>query len=164
MNPEDIPLRDLHLPADIGWWPLAPGWWVGIAFVAVLLAFAAWRAFSSWRRNAARRLALKRFAAIRDAFEQGEDAVTLGIALSELLRRSALAYAPRADAAGLTGDAWLAWLDRGLPERPFSAGPGRLLESLPYMNPARVDNDTDVAGLIRAVRLRLSRPFPEVAA
>ena len=34
MDPEQIPLRDLHLPEAIGWWPLAPGWWVVIALVA----------------------------------------------------------------------------------------------------------------------------------
>ena len=31
MDPEQIPLRDLHLPEAVGWWPLAPGWWVLIA-------------------------------------------------------------------------------------------------------------------------------------
>ena len=30
MDPEQIPLRDLHLPEAIGLWPLAPGWWVTI--------------------------------------------------------------------------------------------------------------------------------------
>ena len=34
MDPEQIPLRDLHLPEAIGWWPLAPGWWVVVALVA----------------------------------------------------------------------------------------------------------------------------------
>ena len=40
MDPEQIPLRALHLPDAIGWWPLAPGWWVviGLAVLGVLLA------------------------------------------------------------------------------------------------------------------------------
>ena len=32
MDPDQIPLRDLHLPEAIGWWPPAPGWW----FLALL--------------------------------------------------------------------------------------------------------------------------------
>ena len=31
MDPDQLPLRDLHLPEAVGWWPLAPGWWVLIA-------------------------------------------------------------------------------------------------------------------------------------
>jgi hypothetical protein len=27
--------------------------------------------------------------------------------------------------AGLTGDAWLAWLDRGLDDKPFTRGSGK---------------------------------------
>ena len=38
MDPEQIPLRDLHLPEAIGWWPLAPGWWILIAIALVGLA------------------------------------------------------------------------------------------------------------------------------
>ena len=35
MDPTQIPLRDLHLPDAIGWWPLAPGWWIVIAVLAI---------------------------------------------------------------------------------------------------------------------------------
>ena len=38
MQETPLPLRDLHLPAEVGWWPLAPGWWVLIAIVAALAA------------------------------------------------------------------------------------------------------------------------------
>ncbi|MGH8222486.1 MAG: DUF4381 family protein, partial [Woeseiaceae bacterium] len=38
MDPQQIPLRDLHLPEAVGWWPPAPGWWLLIALaVAALL-------------------------------------------------------------------------------------------------------------------------------
>ena len=35
MDPTQLPLRDLHLPETIGWWPLAPGWWFAIAALVV---------------------------------------------------------------------------------------------------------------------------------
>jgi hypothetical protein len=71
-----------------------------------------------------------------------------------------LAYSPRDVVAGLTGENWLQWLDRGLDGKPFSEGAGRILESLPYMNPDRVDDDTDIRGLIAAVRCRLQQRLP----
>lgn len=159
MNPEDLPLRDLHLPEVGGWWPLAPGWWVLIALVAVAAGWLLWKQFRRWQANAARRNALRQVALIRREFNEGADAALLGKQLSELLRRGMLAYAPRGEVAGLTGDNWLHWLDQGLEDRPFTEGAGRVLESLPYMNPASLDLDTDVAGLIDAVALRLKRPL-----
>ena len=114
MNPEDLPLRDLHLPEMTSWWPPAPGWW----FIAALALFAMTvlirRAYRRWRHNEARRLALRRLSGIKAEFEQGSSAVSLGKALSELTRRAMLAYSPREAVAGLTGDAWLEWLDQGL--------------------------------------------------
>ena len=80
--------------------------------------------------------------------------------MSELLRRSMLAYAPRGEVAGLTGDAWLAWLDSGLDDKPFTNGPGKNLETLPYQRPEKVADEADVSGLIEAVHQRLKTPLP----
>ena len=164
MNPEELPLRDLHLPDMTSWWPVAPGWSLLAVLVVIGLALLIRRAFIKWRNNKPRRLALQRLRIISAEFEQGASAAVLGKELSELTRRAMLAYASRDTVAGLTGDEWLEWLDRGLDEKPFSEGAGRILESLPYMNPEQVDNDTDVRGLISAVRSRLHKPLPEARA
>ena len=34
-----LPLRDLHLPEPVGWWPPAPGWWILLLLVTTLLAY-----------------------------------------------------------------------------------------------------------------------------
>lgn len=159
MNPEELPLRDLHLPAMTGWWPLAPGWWVLIALLAAGVVWLLLRAWRRWRFNAPRRFALRRLGEIRAEFEHGADAVVLGKELSELLRRAMLAYAPRQVVAGLTGKHWLGWLDQGMEDRPFSEGAGGLLESLPYLNPESVDMDTDLDGLFDAIGRRLQTPL-----
>lgn len=164
MDPEQIPLRDLHLPAEIGWWPLAPGWWFLLAVTVGLLVWYAWLEFLKWRANRARRIALSELTAIRREYEQSGDGVRLARDLSALLRRALLAYAPRKDVAGLTGEHWLAWLDRGLDEPVFENGAGRLIGSLPYRDPETMRNDADVEALIDAVRVRLRTPLPEVAA
>ena len=164
MDPDLLPLRDLHLPEAVGWWPLAPGWWVLIALATAGLLFFLFKLFLKWRWNAARRAALAELARIRRDYEQGADALALAKELSELLRRSMLAYAPRGEMAGLTGDRWLAWLDRGLDSRPFTEGSGRHIESLPYRRPESIGDDESVAGLIDAVQQRLKTPLPEGAA
>lgn len=161
MDPEQIPLRDIHLPDPIGWWPLAPGWWFLIALIVAGLIYFLYRRVLKWRHNAARRLALHELKRLRQAYEAGEDALVLSKSLSELMRRSMLAYAPRDEVAGLTGEAWLRWLDRGLDGEPFSAGAGRSLESLPYRRPERMEQETDIRGLFDAVAKRLRTPLPE---
>jgi hypothetical protein len=163
MDPEQIPLRDLHLPEAVGWWPLALGWWVLIALAAAGLLYLAYQQFLKWRWNAARRVALGELARVRSEYEQGADALSLSKELSELLRRSMLAYAPRGEVAGLTGDRWLEWLDRGLEDKPFTEGSGRKIETLPYVRPENVGNDADIAGMIEAVRKRLKTPLAEDA-
>ncbi len=78
--------------------------------------------------------------------------------MSELLRRTMLAYAPRHDIAGLTGDEWLAWLDADFDEPRFRTEAGRKLLELPYRRP-----DDDIAAMelidvVALVRQRLATP------
>ncbi len=159
MDPQQIPLRDLHLPELIGWWPLAPGWWLLIILAVAGFAYLLYKAFNQWRRNAARRLALRELSRIQHDYQEGIGEISLAIELSELLRRTMLAYAPRNEVAGLTGEGWLRWLDQGLDDRPFSLGPGQNVESLPYRRPDAIEDDVDVEGLIRAVQQRLRTPL-----
>lgn len=160
MDPEQIPIRDLHLPQAIGWWPLAPGWWFLLALAVVGLGYLAYLGYRRWRFNAARRVALRELARVSGEYAEGADAVTLAVELSELLRRTMLAYAPRSEVASLTGQRWLEWLDRGLDERPFSNGSGNCIESLPYRDRSKIADEVDVEGLLNAVKLRLRTPLP----
>lgn len=158
MDPEQIPLRDLHLPEAVGWWPLAPGWWVLIALAIVAAAWLARLYLAARRRGAARRHALKQLAELTAEFERHGDVVAFAGSMSELLRRTMLAYAPRSDVAGLTGDAWLAWLDRGLDQPRFRGEVGRKLLELPYRRPDGELAALDVVDLVAAVRQRLATP------
>jgi hypothetical protein len=161
MDPEQIPLRDLHLPDPVGWWPPAPGWWVLFGLLALGILFVLYRAWVLWRINAARRIALEELARLDRSWRDAPNPVLLATRLSELLRRTMLAYAPRKDVAGLTGQAWLQWLDRGLDEKPFTEGPGRLIRELPYRRADERPDELDVDGLLEAVRQRLETPLPE---
>ena len=94
-------------------------------------------------------------------FEQHRDAVKFSAKLSELLRRTMLAYAPRHDIAGLTGDDWLEWLDRDFDEPKFQTDTGRKLLELPYR---RADDEVaamDLIDVVAVVRQRLATPVGE---
>jgi len=47
-DPSSIPLRDIHLPDPIGWWPPAPGWSI---VLGLLVLASAGLAFALWHRH-----------------------------------------------------------------------------------------------------------------
>ena len=163
MNENALPLRDLHLPEPIGWWPLAPGWWMILAIVVALLGYVLWRFYRRWQFNAPRRFALRELARYEAEFLEHRNPVMLGKQVSELLRRGMLAYAPRDEVAGLTGKAWLAWLDRGMPVPYFHTEGGKSLLDLPYRDPDGDFADVDIGALLSAVRMRLGLPLRGIA-
>ena len=158
MDPLQIPLRELHLPMTIGWWPLAPAWWVVIALGAIGLGWLIRQYLRTRAQGAARRHALRQLELLDARYKIHGNAVVFGTELSELVRRTMLAYAPRGEVAGLTGEAWLAWLDQDLREPMFVAGAGKSLIELPYREASADVTDTDVDALRDAVRSRLRTP------
>ena len=140
-------LRDIHLPAEPSWWPPAPGWWLLAALGLAALSYLLWLGLR-------RRRLIRARTELRREFERA--CVTPGAAqvaaLSELLRRVALRYAPAS--AALRDEAWLAFLDGDDAAQPFRRGPGRLLLDGPYRS--HVD-DAQAAALAQTVRRRLDR-------
>ncbi len=98
-------LHDLVLPPAVPWWPLAPGWYLVIALALVAVMWMTLRAWRQWQSNAYRREAVRELASLESS-----------AAIAELLRRTALAIAPRSEIAEKTGTAWLDWLAAQLPE------------------------------------------------
>lgn len=133
-------LRDWHLPDPVSWWPLAPGWWVlaGLVLAATLFAVGAWLARR--RRTAAARAALSRLTTLRAELKSQGDARRFAAAVSEVLRRLALARYPRERVAGLSGAEWLNFLDSTGGGGGFSTGAGRVLAEAPYRAPGAAYN------------------------
>jgi hypothetical protein len=138
-DPQTLPLRDIHLPDPVGWWPPALGWWLLLGLTLLLLAMLVylWR---RRRRSRFRRLALRELDRLAQ-LPTGE----LAAALSQLLRQAALCHFPRHEVAGLCGEAWLAFLDRPFADRPFAEGIGRSLLDAPYRPGAAVDGQALLA-------------------
>lgn len=155
MNPgSELPLRDIHLPDPVSWWPPAPGWWM---LVTLLVAIALLSGFlhHRYRRNALQRAAQQALHKIGEDYRQSGDALLLAQQLSILLRRVSLSCYPRQQVAGLTGRAWLSLLDRTLPGDEFQQGAGRVLIDAPYSLDSRVDG----AALLRLCERWLRQLF-----
>ncbi|KLU02086.1 hypothetical protein RISK_005912 [Rhodopirellula islandica] len=100
-------LNDIIVPAPVSWWPLAPGWYVLFAVLLAVGVWLAWKNWRTWKANAYR----------REAIHELESANTAA-AISELLRRTALAIKPRSELATMTGNRWPEWLSQQFPTEP----------------------------------------------
>lgn len=148
----DLPLRDIHLPPPVGWWPPAPGWWLA-ALAIIALSWGLLWVIRRMRRTGVRAAALRELEAIGNNTDLSPE--ERGRRLSMLIRRVALSLYPRRDVAGLTGSDWLSWLDGVQHGTSFSDGPGRLLGELAYRRDAA--SEQELAELIAACRTWLER-------
>ncbi len=143
-----LPLRDIHLPEPVSWWPPAPGWW-GLALLLLLLAGLFLWGRALYRRGRLRREARRALQRIERQYRAHRDDRQLAADLSVLLRRVALSEYPRAEVAGLTRDAWLGFLDEGVAgsrfQKAFTTGAGRALAEAPY----RATADLEGPALLR---------------
>jgi hypothetical protein len=147
MNPtvdvSQLPLRDIHLPTPVGWWPPALGWWL---LAALVLAVATLYAIHYYRARH-KRAALRAMTRLRAALEQGAEPVACLQYLSTVLRRFAMTSVARTRAAaephvaGLIGERWLNYLDERWAKTEFSAGLGRQLLAAPYARPNSIERD-----------------------
>ncbi|MGF1701955.1 DUF4381 domain-containing protein [Photobacterium makurazakiensis] len=105
-NTQLLNLAPIDIPAEPSWWPLPLSAWIliGIAvcIVVIVLAVAVWRHV----REQIKRKALYQLSELAEQQDLPS--------LDNLLRRIALTYFPRNEVAGLTGEAWLKWLDAQL--------------------------------------------------
>ncbi len=104
-------LRDIHLPAPVAFWPLAPGWWALAAVLGLAVATVAW----AWRRHrrSVRRLALRELAVLELRYGTADQRIALAVSLTTLIRRVALRRSTRSGVATLHGEPWVEFLCQG---------------------------------------------------
>jgi hypothetical protein len=134
-------LRDIHYPEPVSWWPPAPGWWVAGLLLLVLVAYATYRFIRYRQSNQYRRSAEQAIEEAHRRFREDNKALEFCQALNSILKRTALAYYPERDFAGLSGERWLLFLDSCVGDTVFSQGPGKVLATAPYHTQADIDSD-----------------------
>lgn len=145
-------LHDIEGLDVISAWPLAIGWWIAIACSLLVIAIVFWlllrilNYLRSWKRDTYKKL---------DTLEQNLSSATSAETvafLSEYLRRIAMRRFPRRECAGLTGNAWLKWLEVHDPKQFDWSKKGKMLIEVPYA-PAHAELPVpQIKELIQAVR------------
>ena len=123
-------LRDIHTPDPISIWPPAPGWWALFALGIGAIVWSLWW-YRRWR-SSGYRLAQNQLKRLREDYLANHQELTLVVELSMLIRRYCLSVYGREQTAGLTGIAWLGFLDRKGETHGFTSGVGRVLQTVPY--------------------------------
>ena len=132
MQPEDLLLRDIHLPDPVTWWPPAIGWWLVCALVLIVaLAVMALVRRRARRRNSPTTIARRDLERLQQAWAEHADVQRLLTDLSTWLRRAGMSLASREAAAGVTGERWIRFLDE-LAGAEFFAADAALLIAGPY--------------------------------
>lgn len=94
-------LRDIHLPPDVSWWPIAYGWWLIVALV--VLGGCLFHLIKYLRKKSKKLYAIHLLKNI-----QNDSAVLAISSMSEILRRICIYKYPQAVA--LTGKEWESFL------------------------------------------------------
>lgn len=143
MQATQLPLKDIHTPAAIGWWPPAIGWWILAILVLLLVGLGVWL-----YKRATRKTALKTAQALLAEIKLNteQDGRQKLQSVSALMRRVAISISPRSEVASLTGSAWLAFLDKSATDISFQTGVGQLLAQAPYQQ--TTPSQSDISELI----------------
>lgn len=156
-TPPPLPLRDIHLPEVIGFWPLAPGWWVvlgGVILALVLLGY--WLYLQ--RQPTALKEALKRLDEVVADERLGLHQKSQEI--SRILKQMALTVSDRQEVAKLSGEAWVEWMASRRGQKPLSFRAREFLEKGPYRSQ---HSDFEVpmeswVGELREIMIDMARP------
>lgn len=152
MSPLMQQLHDIEGLDPISFWPLAAGWWILIACGILLLGGVIWLLkrwwdyFRSWKQDT-----FKKLDSLERNLSPSSSAETVAY-LSEYLRRIAVRRFPRKECAGLTGDAWLTWLQAHDPKQFDWTQKGKLLVEIPYAPTHEELPVEQVKELIQAIR------------
>ena len=146
MNPDiaSIPLRDIHLPEPVSWWPLAPGWWITLGLL-VLAAVVGYLLKLARERQQLTKQSLDEFTRLVSRYQADRDARSLLSDISQLIRRVSITQFEHESIAGLTGDAWLEFLDRTMESKKngrdikFCGELGAYLVAAQYQKSSSID-------------------------
>ena len=108
-------LADIHLPAEISFWPPAPGWWILAALFLAAGFILAKKLYEKVEQQRAYRSAVRELesCSVRLAQATGEERLLRYINdVNTVIRRVALIKFPESGAGSLAGDPWVAFIRR----------------------------------------------------
>ncbi len=112
-------LADIHLPAEIGFWPPAPGWWLLLALLLAALVWLGVRMLKRWQQQRRLIFALAELdkcyqsynrATPTDEAQQSAAKLDLINGVNAVLKRVALKHFPNDEVASLSGEQWVTFI------------------------------------------------------
>jgi len=160
-------LNDIVLPATVGWWPLAPGWYFLFGLLLTALAWFGYRTLYRWMNNRYRRTALlelqlleERIHATGERDAEARDANLRQIPI--LLKRTALSAYPRSQVASLSGKDWFHFLNSTVNNPSFTESTANTLSKISYSSgELSVIDSSATAALLNASRQWLKHHQPQ---
>lgn len=151
-------LNDIVMPATVGWWPLATGWYVLSGLLLIALAWSGYKSLQRWMGNRYRRAALKELHLLAEGIQSAASRDSSLRQIPVLLKRTALSAYPRNQVASLSGKDWTSFLNAKIGTPPFTDS---ISSTLGYLSYSRGDlNAVDsqaAAALLKASALWLKQ-------
>lgn len=109
-------LKDIQLPTEVGLWPLAPGWWILVAGLLIVLLLASIKIYRHRTQNNYRRLAFVALCKAHSQWQQDRDPARYLQTANALLRRCVLHVQGKEHLVGLSGKSWTETLNLLAPQ------------------------------------------------
>ena len=133
-------LRDVHLPPDPSWWPPAPGWWLVVVLLLLGLTWIFMQLIRRYRKRAPSRAAEVQLADLYARYQAGQISASEYLHQgNELLKRLLVRAYQQQRYARLSGDAWLAALDKLSGTSQFTNGNARVLGNTRFSAEPEID-------------------------
>jgi len=100
-------LRDVHLPEQLGWWPLAYGWWIVIVASLITIIVSIVCLVRHRRQNVYRKQALKQLQLSYSNWQDKQDTVAYLQSVNAILKRSILHIDNASSLVKTTGKPWV---------------------------------------------------------
>lgn len=145
--PDQVSLiHDIELPPDIGFWPIAWGWWL----LLVILIASAISVVFYWRRNRYRFFAKKRLMSNFDSYQEHKNLHVYCQQAALLLRETAITHYGRANTANISGNEWITFLNSKVKSPIFNEQTAIYLTHAPFCDEAYFNahfNNSDITQL-----------------
>ncbi len=131
-NKELAGMKEIVTPEPVPYVPQTIGWYILLTLIMIFALYMAFRWHRKWVANRYRTAALNQLYDIEELLLQPEKRAETLTAIPVLLKQTALKRYPRSEIAQLSGERWLAFLDKTYEGTDFIQGAGQLLPKITY--------------------------------
>lgn len=129
-------LKDIHMPAGVSMWPLAPGWYAVSLVILVSFIIAIYRLNKWFKYNKPKKQAIKLLKRLRNAPDTQSKLTQVAL----LLKRVGIQYHGAQQVAKLSGRRWIDFLNKTSRKSPlFTAQSTDLLTKSMYENKPKLN-------------------------